>query len=356
MPDGNALPLAAARPAVYVGGVDQPALQGGLLELAIRESCEGLYRCEALFNNWGSSDSGPGFLYFDRRTLEFGKRFEVRLGNDLLFDGRIMALHGEFPAGGPPRVRILAEDRLQDLRMTRRTRSFADMSDSDAIGRIARDHGLTPGAALPGPTHKILAQVNQSDLAFLRERARAAGAEIWIEGNNLRAARRTQRGGTPLRLVHGARLREFSVVADLAGQCTKLTAGGWDVASKSAVKGEAEAAALGGELGNDEGGSAILRSVLGERIQALAHTVPFAADEARAHAEARYRAAARRFVVGRGVAEPDPRLRVGTTVALDGLGPLFSGNYYLSQTCVLFDGARGLRTEFTGERPGLGRP
>lgn len=348
--------LAPARPSLSIDGRDQPALEGGLLELAIRETAMGLYRCEALFNNWGGAEGGAGFLYFDRRTLEFGKRFEVRVGDDRLFEGRIMALQGEFPAGGSPRVRILAEDRLQDLRMTRRTRSFADASDSDVIHRIGRDHGLSVTADLSGPTHKILAQVNQSDLAFLRERARTIGAEVWIDGSTLHAALRASRRGSTVALVHGARLREFSALADLAGQCSKLAVGGWDVAAKEAIKGEAEAGILGGELGNDESGAAILGATIGERQQVFAHTTPFASGEAKSEAEARYRAAARRFVVGRGVAETDPAIRVGATVDLDGLGPLFSGKYYVSETVVLFDGRQGLRTEFTGERPGLGRP
>ena len=39
-----------------------------------------------------------------------------------------------------------------------------------AIRTIASDHSLTPEIDASGPTHKVLAQVNQSDLAFLRER------------------------------------------------------------------------------------------------------------------------------------------------------------------------------------------
>jgi hypothetical protein len=41
---------------------------------------------------------------------------------------------------------------------------------------------------------------------------------------------------------------------------------------------------------------------------------------------------------------------------LSGLGPLFSGKYYVAGVRHLFDGATGMRTEFTAERPGLSRP
>jgi hypothetical protein len=65
---------------------------------------------------------------------------------------------------------------------------------------------------------------------------------------------------------------------------------------------------------------------------------------------------ARRFVVGHGTAETSSDLRVGSYVDLKGLGPLFSGKYYLSEVRHLFDNRNGLRSEFTAERPGLGQP
>jgi uncharacterized protein len=92
----------------------------------------------------------------------------------------------------------------------------------------------------------------------------------------------------------------------------------------------------------------------GERKASVAHAVPITAREAQDRAEAAFRLQARRFLTGRGIAEPDARLRAGTQVDLQGLGPLFSGKYYVGEVAHLFDGARGLRTEFAAERPGIG--
>ena len=66
------------------------------------------------------------------------------------------------------------------------------------------------------------------------------------------------------------------------------------------------------------------------------------------------RMTARRFVVARGMAQGDAKLNVGTYVDLQGLGPLFSGKYYLSTVKHVFDGAQGFLTEFTAERSGIG--
>jgi len=357
MPDGSGNAVYSSRPVIRIGGQDDADLSAGLMSLVIAETVSGIYRCEVLFGNWGAAQGATGFLYFDRRTLDFGKALEIKLGEDVLFDGRVTALEGRFPEGGPPQINILAEDRLQDLRMTRRSRSFADTSDSDVFRQIASDHGLTPQIDLSGPTHKFLAQVNQSDLAFLRDRARAIGAEVWVKGSALHAAARGARSqGAPLEMAIGGKLREFSVIADLANQRTSVSVTGWDVAGKSSLESTAGASAISSELEGGEGGPGVLSSALGERKEALAHAVPFSSDEARAEAEAVLRLLARRFVVGRGLAQTDARLRVGGKVDLAGLGSLFSGRYYVAQVRHLFDTVQGIRSEFMCERAALGRP
>jgi len=347
--------LRVARPTLYVAEQENTALSGGLLSLLIVENTSGLYRCEALFGNWGNVHNRLDFLYFDRTLLEFGKAFQVKLDSATIFDGKIMGLEAHFPEGEAPTLAVLAEDRLQDLRMTRRTRTFVDVSDADVLTQIANEHGLSPQVNVTGPTHKILAQMNQSDLAFMRERVRAIDAEVWVEGKTLKAQARVRRNGGTLQMTYGNTLREFCVLADLAGQRTSVTVSGWDVASKADLKYEATAAILSGELNGDSSGVSILSSAFGVRKEALAHTVPLSSQEAQAAAEAFFRASARRFVVGRGVMETDSRLRVGTYVDLRGLGPLFNGKYYLSEVRHRFDGVKGIRTECIAERPGLGR-
>jgi phage protein D len=280
----------------------------------------------------------------------------VALGRDPLFEGRISALEGAFPPGGSPSVTVLAEDRFQDLRMTRRTRTFHALSDADVAKAIAGEHGLRPDVSLPGPNHKVLAQLNQSDLAFLRERARALGAEVWVTGTTLAAKQRTgRRIGAPLTLAHGADLREARVIADLADQRTSVDVAGWDVAHKSAVKETAGESVLGGELASMDGGATVLSRAFAQRKEAVANAIPLTSEEARAWADSIFRARARRFLVARGTAQTQAGLHVGATVKLQQLGPLFSGDFYVSEVCHRFDGAEGLRTTFVAERPGLGR-
>lgn len=343
-----------AQPTISIGGDDKPELATQLLTMTVREDTLGLYRCEAEFGNWGAVSGRIGFRYFDRALLDFGKAITIKLDTRVLFDGRIMALHADFPEGAPPRLSLLADDKLQDLRMTRRTRTFSDVSDGDVMRTIASDHSLTADLSVSGPTHKVLAQVNQSDLAFVRERAAAVGAEVWVEGTTLKVKPRDSRDSSSVALTWGNQLREFAVTADLAAQRTAVVVSGWDVAGKQAIKSEATSSAITSELGSLTSGVSILEGIAARR-ENLAHPVPITANEGQAAADAFFKMSARRFVTGRGVAETNAGLRAGKQVELKAIGPLFSGKYTVTAVRHRFDTSHGIRTEFDVERPGIGQ-
>jgi phage protein D len=356
---GNPSGFFAARPSITLNDQDKPDLSNGLLTLLVEETTEGLYRCEATFGNFGNADGSPGFLYFDRQELDFGKTLAVRSGQGeaarQIFKGAITGLEAHYPKSRPPELMVLAEDRFQDLRMTRRTRTFDRVTDSDVMQQLASQHGLRADVDVNGPTHAILAQVNQSDLAFLRERARVVDAEVWIEDDTLHAQQRGRRNAGSVTLTYNEELIEFSVLADLAGQRSSLSVSGWSVASKSGIEYQATQAAIGGELNGYQSGSSVLESAFGQRHERIVHMVPLTDQEAQSLAEARYRTMARRFVTGRGLASGDGRIKVGAEVELRGLGTLFSGSYYVTEARHTFDVNTGHQTVFAVERPGIGQ-
>jgi len=350
----------SARPRLKVDGQVNAALGDELLQsLVVEETTAGFFRCEARFTNWGSRGNAVGFLLFDRQLLDFGKDFEVEIGPPdaarRVFAGRISGIEALYPAQRSPELTILAEDRLQDLRMERRTRSFEDISDADVVRRIASAHGLTAQVDVDGPTYAVLVQLNQSDLAFLRERMAAIDGELWVDGRTLHAVQRARRATGSLTLTYGQNLLEFSALADLAHQRTAVRVSGWDPDGKQAIDESAQAAAIAGELAGGDSGSAILERALTARSEPLATATPLSAREATTQAEARYRERARRFVTGGGSTDGSAALQVGASVTLKGLGPLFDGAYTVTRATHRFDMRSGLRTAFEVERPGLGR-
>ena len=331
-------------------------LEDECLGVVVEESLDGIYRCELSFRAY---DAAKGYLYMDRKLLDFGQELTLRLGGteaaDTLFTGKITGIEAEFVFGrDPPAVlTVLAEDALQGLRLTRRTRTFEDMTDAAIMQDIAGKYGLSADVSIEGDPHKVMVQVNQSDLAFLRERARAVGAELWIGDGKLAVKPRTDRSsGDPLTLIFGADLVEFRGLADLAGQRTSLNVTGWDVTQKAAIAQKADKAALSAELSGQKSGPELLDE-LGTYNEQLVHAGPVTDAEATAVAEAFFKRRARRFVTGRGMADGDVRIRVGTQVELQSLGPLFTGTYYVVETRHVYDPDAGYRTYFRVERPGI---
>jgi len=358
MPDIGVAPgTYTARPAIELGGTLLPALSDGLQELLVEETVAGLSRCEATFANWGPKSGSVDFLYFDRKVFDFGKSIKITIGggdaSGVVFEGRVMGMEGRYLRSRPPELLVLAEDRLQDLRLTRRTRTFENVSDSDLFQQVASQYGLQSNLDINGPTYRVIAQVNQSDLAFLRDRARSIDAEVWVDGSTLHAQTRSHRETSDVTLTFGQGLHEFSVAADLAGQASGFVVSGWDVSGKQALSHRATDSVLVGELSGDQGGSKTLGTAIGQHDQQVVHDLPFTAQEAQAISESEYRRVARRFVTGTGIAEGDARLRVGTKLTLQALGQMFDGVYYITRARHIFDGINGYRTQFAVERPGI---
>lgn len=346
-------------PRLSVGGSVNAALASDLVSLTVEETTVGMTWCEARFANYGYRDGSQGYRYLGRDVLDFGTALTVTLGapgaSREVFTGHVSALQADYPDGEPAQLLAFAEDGLQRLRMTRRSRSFERSSTADLARRIAGDHGLGAAVDLDGPTRAVTAQLNQSDLAFLRALARRDDGEVWLDGTTLHVARRPSRAGAPLELRYGSDLLSFSVRADLADQCTAVAVTGWDVAAKQAISERADRSTLGAELGSGQtAGSALLATAFAERTETLVRAEPLTGADARAVARAAYLERARRLVCGTGLSAGSATLRVGGTVSLTGLGRLFDGEYAVTRTRHMLDLVLGYRTEFDVERPGIG--
>jgi len=353
--------VVTARPRFEVDGSEEARLGEDLLRLEATEDEEGMTRLEAVFLNWGRTEesSEPGFAYFDGTILELGNEIVVHAGADdneaQIFQGVITAIEACYPELRPPEIVVRAEDPLQWLRMRQRTRSFEQATDADMAGRIATDHGLTGDAGTEGPSYAQFWQVNQSDLGFLRERARTVDARIaWQDGRLLFASRRAD-DAPPIPLSRESELLRFQVSADLAHQRTEVRVHGYSVADKAGIHESAGPEAAASEAaGNSRTGPDLLGGIQSEAIEELHLEAPVTSEEAAALARSLMQRRMRRFVCGRGVTSGTPRMHVGSKIDLVDLGEWFAGVYHVAQVCHTFDQVDGLRTHFLAERAGLG--
>lgn len=355
--------LAAAAPVVSVDGQVAGELARDLVRLEVEERTDGLRTLQLRLLAWGPRADSPEeqLLYLDGRLLDFGKRVRVSVGpggeDATIFEGAITGIEASLDEAREPEVVIFAEDRLMDLRMTRRMRTYEEVSDEQIAEKIASDHGIGSSVAAPGPTYPLVQQWNLSDLAFLRERAARLQAEVWIQDSTLHFESRTNRSAPSLTLVQGNHLIAACVRADLAHQRTKVKVSGYDAESREAITEEAGADVLSAEAGSGLTGAAVLQRALGERVSYRVQDVPLVATEARDWAKAEMLRRGRSFVTIDGVTRGSPTLVVGGTVTLERVGPPFEGDgYRVIEMRHTYDLTNGYRTHFRAERATINPP
>jgi len=363
MPTTPAPLHASTVPEFKIDGQVQPDLARDLTLLQIEEDVSGMQRMLATFIAVGprQGERNEQLNWLDGAVLDFGKAIIVSMGpssaREEVFDGKVSALELSMDQGRAPEVVCLAEDRLMDLRMTHRFRSFENVSDADLVQQIASQHGLRPQADVQGPTWQMVQQWNQSDLAFLRERARRLAAEVWVADDTLHVATRDRRNGNAVTLIQGGNLMQVRLRADLAHQRTKVAVGGFDDADQDAIDEEAGGSDIAGEAQGHAHGAQVLERAFGERVSYRVREVPLQDSQATALAKAALLARARRFVSVTGVADGSTAIHVGSLLRLERVSPLFEGDgFYVTRVRQQFDLESGFRTHFDAERAWTGGP
>ena len=292
------LALYTARPTVRLNGAEHDRITSLLSAMDLREEEHGLSALELRFTNIASNaDGGADFAFEDEGTFKLGDRLAVYAGDESapteIFAGLVTGIEAEFTDSGAPMLTALAEDRLQQARMKRRTRTYDNQSLADV-----------------------------------------------------------RRGAVDLAL--NSQLRRVTVLADLAQQVTEVTLTGWNPGQGQRITGRSSGSHQG--PGQGRTGAEVLRDAIGARSHQLSHLAATTDGEANALADAAYDERQRRFVTANGTAEGNPAIRVGTHVTLAGLGPRFSNTYYVTRCRHRFDLNLGYETDFTAECAFFGRP
>lgn len=347
-----------ARPTLRLAGQEDVRASELLIGMRIEESEGGMTTAELRFSNWASTtDNRAEYAFEDGSRITLGTAIEVYAGDESqareLFRGVVSGLEAEFAQGAPPELVVLAEDPLGRARMARCSKVYTDMSPADVINAVANELGLRPTVSGLAEPMGTWAQLNESDLAFLRRLIGRFDGDLQIVGEELQVAPRgdVRRGELTLEL-HG-QLARARLIADLSQQITKVTAAGWDPVGGSAVAGEASSLTQGGP-GSGTSGADWLGRALEARSEHMGHLAVATDAEARAIAEAAFDQRARRFVRLDAVSEGNAQLRVGTHVAVTGLSPRWDNTYYVVEARHRYDVRAGYRTEFIAECAYLG--
>lgn len=348
----------SARPTVRIDGQDNADVSAAVLAMRMIEQEGGLCSLELRLANFGIAGQQPGTLFEDERNVKLGSQIAIYSGDTSapqeIFRGLVTGFEAEFPEGEPPELVLLAEDKLQQARLARRSKTYDHFKISDLANTVASSMGLT--ATVTGLTDDLGTQVqlNESDLAFLRRMLQRHDADVQVVGDQLQVSGRADVKRSSVDLELYSQLRRVRVTADLAHQVTQTSCTGWDEQQGSKVKATSQGVNNG--PGGGRTGPSLLQQAIGARAEHLDYLVAVDRAEAQAVADAEFDRRARRFVVVDGTCEGNPRVRVGSNVTLKSVSTRLDNTYYVVRAVHRFDQRSGYLTDFEAESAYLGNP
>ena len=251
----------SARPTVLVDGQRSEPVMQMLRSCVVREAEGGLSSLSLTLSNWGNVQGRIGHLFNDGALIDFGTRLKLYFGETsaprAVFEGEVHAIEAHAPMGAPPEITFLAEDKLFAARQARRSALYADMTPADVVQRIASNLGLQPDIDGLDGSSGTWAQLNESDLAFLRRLLARFDADLQLSGDALQVRRSAERERGTINLSMYSQLQQVRVIADLADQVTEVSASGFDVAAGSSYSASSRGAMLG--TGAGDSGSSVLQ-------------------------------------------------------------------------------------------------
>ena len=284
----------------------------------------------------------------DADLFREGNSVKIALGyvDDMqdMIEGEITKISPTFPQDGIPTVTIEGHTLLHRLQGTHNTRTFQGVSDKEIVQKLAQEANLQAEAEDPQVQYDYVMQPNQTDLDFLRDRAKKLHFEILVQDKKL-IFRRSQEGQTnsyTLIWAHTQKavamgsktlpLATFSLQMNASGPATSVESRSYDPATKQTFVAQAGPSDQTSPMGGSKRAGDV-RSDAYKRERKYVHvTTPFGSQsECHEHAKATYNNQAMALVSGTAETIGAPDLRGGQIVTLLGVGLRFEGDYRIDE-------------------------
>lgn len=286
----------------------------------------------------------PKLCWVDSDSLMLGKALTITAKVDrtikLLFDGEIVEIEPDFGAERQ-RLVVRAFDRLHRLARGRYARSFMNVSDGDLVRKIAGEAGLSADVGATSEVYQYVFQANQTNLAFLQQRAAALGYLLYVREKKL-YCKPPEDQGSAIELSWQQNLSSFRPRLSSIGQFNSVTVRSWDVATKKEIVGQAQRGSATPAVGVQPGNPFNMEPkdlVPDCRIRTQAEADKLAQAVANRHAS--------RFIEADGECLGQPAISAGASVAISGVGNRFSGTYFVTSATHTYDADAGYTTHFT---------
>jgi phage protein D/phage baseplate assembly protein gpV len=290
----------------------------------------------------------------DDNKLTVGKQLEIQFNArdsnvaETVFKGEIVS---EEPDLGPSHAMIVvrAYDRAHRLNRDRKNRTFKDVTASDIVSKVGREHGLTVEATSTPDKFDSLQQGMETDWALLSRLALIYNYELFVDDTKL-VFQEAGKTGSEITLTYTDELTAFRPRVTGVGAVDKVTVRGWDAKAKKAVMGTAGKSDVklrsASKAANDNKNSGGTLGASGAGTF-ISDSAPFSQAEATALAKSAINRLASASTEAEGEAFGNPQLKSGVVADIQGVGNRFKGKYTLSAVTHSYRASTGYMTAFS---------
>ncbi len=304
-----------------------------------------------------SGSGSTDLLFLDDEIFNMftpGTQMEIHLGlnsPEKVFSGISTSISPRF--GDRVTLEIVAFDPLYKLMFGKKSRSFAEVTDSDILSQLVSSTSLTATSDPTTTIYPYIFQNNCSDYDFLLERARRIGFEVLVDEDKLLFRNPHDSDPPAVTLLYGLDLNYFSTSMKTLTEGSETEFRGWDFRNKMGVSGKAtqgdENVKTKSGSGSSQKSAFEISTAVGSSVTKVINDSVLDDEEAEILAKARYNEIAQRFITGEGSCAGNPAIRAGKTIEITGVGSRFSGVYYVTSSRHVWE-AGAYNTDFKVRR------
>ncbi len=281
-------------------------------------------------------------VFFDPYAkLQESKEFDI--GNDIsismgdndkyidIFTGEIRRIDYSFQKNGVNHIELICYDKLFKLDEMIHSRPFVKMKDSDIAKKMASEAGLQSVVDATQTKHDYIFQNNESNLSFLRRRAKRLGYELAIEDKKMifkKARFKDKKASVDLNIYES--LIDFKVRLDASDMPEEVFVYSWDFVKKESIK---ESVKAGDEpkVGSPKTlGTKEVKKKMKNKSKHYRIDIPNLQNgEAKLLAKAELTYSSMDFLRANGTCTGEPKIQAGRVINISKLGKKLDGEYYI---------------------------
>jgi phage protein D len=302
----------------------------------------------------------PNLDWVDNSMFKIGAKVEIsgkaageHSSTSLITEGEITSIEPEMLEDLTATLIIRGYDKMHRLHWGTKTRTFQQTTDSNIVSKIASEAGLSAVVDSTSEQYEHVFQDYQTDIEFLRDRARRNGYYLYCRDGKLYFKKEPATSGAAPELKWGESLMSFQARFTSAEQVQNAEVHGWDVKQKQAIIGKSTSPSGTPTVNGVSHGGTAAKSAFGGTHSEVVNDHPVRTQkEADLFAQSILNDLCQAFFEAEGSCLGNPKVKAGAEVQIKGVGSRFSGTYRVTRAVHRY-GLPGYTTEFeiSGQRP-----